>query len=71
MTVGMPCSYGVAWVRQARNEMPSTSAPSRMLMIDRVRRALRPAGGLNALTPLEIASRPVRDDPPLANARSR
>ncbi len=36
-------------------------------MTTRVRRALRPSGGLNALTPLEIASRPVSDDPPLAN----
>ena len=37
-------------------------------MIDRVRRALRPSGGLNALTPLDTASSPVSDEPPLANA---
>ena len=33
-------------------------------------RALRPSGGLNALTALEIASMPVSDEPPLANACS-
>jgi hypothetical protein len=40
------------------------------LIKDSVRRALTPAGGLKALTPLEIASKPVSDDPPLANALS-
>ena len=39
-------------------------------MIDNVRRAFGPTGGLNALTPLEIASRPVSDAPPFANALS-
>ena len=40
-------------------------------MIDRVRRAFDPDGFLNALTPFEIASRPVSDEPPLAKALSR
>ncbi len=35
-----------------------------------VLRALRPTGFLNALTPFEIASRPVSDAPPLAKAFS-
>ena len=39
-------------------------------MIDNVRRALGPLGFWNALTPSEIASSPVSDEPPLANARS-
>lgn len=34
------------------------------------RRALTPSGGWKVDTPLLIASSPVRDDPPLANARS-
>ena len=33
-------------------------------------RALRPSGGLNALTAFDTASMPVSDDPPFANARS-
>ena len=39
-------------------------------MIVRTRRALRLSGGRKALTVLEIASTPVSDEPPLANARS-
>ena len=31
--------------------------------------SVRPSGGRNALTPLDTASNPVRDEPPLANAR--
>ena len=50
--------------------MPSTSEPSSTLMIDSVRRAFTPSGRLNALTPFEIASSPVSDEPPLANALS-
>ena len=34
------------------------------------RRALMPSGLRKALTVLEIASTPVSDEPPLANARS-
>ena len=33
-------------------------------------RAFLPSGGLNALTAFETASMPVRDEPPLANARA-
>jgi hypothetical protein len=38
--------------------------------VTRTWRALRPSGGLNALTALETASMPVSDEPPLANAFS-
>jgi len=51
--------------------MPSTRLPRMTLMIVRVLRAFTPSGRLNALTPLEIASSPVSDEPPLANALSR
>ena len=33
--------------------------------------ALRPSGDLKRETPLDIASKPVREDPPFANARSK
>ena len=36
-------------------------------MMTSVRRALSPWGGRNVLTPLEIASRPVSEEPPFAN----
>ncbi len=36
-----------------------------------VRRGVAACGAWKALTPLEIASSPVSDDPPLANALSR
>ena len=39
-------------------------------MITSVWRALRASGLRKVLTPLEIASSPVSDDPPLANERS-
>lgn len=39
-------------------------------MVIRVRRALRPCGSRKAEMPLEIASSPVREEPPLANERS-
>src|SRR6516162_8447760 len=54
----------------AKYETPATRKPSMRLIKDSVRRALTPAGGLNALTPFEIASRPVSDDPPFAKALS-
>ena len=71
MTVGVPSAYGVACVDQASTETPSTRQPNSTLMIESVRRAFGPAGGLKTLTPLEIASSPVSDEPPLAKARSR
>ena len=40
-------------------------------MITRVRRALTCSGSLNNDTPSEIASSPVKDEPPFANARSK
>ena len=39
-------------------------------MVTSTRRALGPSGGRKDPTPFEMASRPVSDDPPLANARS-
>ena len=39
-------------------------------MMTSTRRALRPWGARKALTPFDIASRPVSDDPPFANERS-
>ena len=71
MTVGDPLSYGTAWVSCASHDTPATREPSMMLIVTRVRRALRPWGRSKALTPLEIASSPVSEDPPLAKARSR
>ena len=38
-------------------------------MTTRVWRALRAAGSRKAPTPLEMASRPVSEEPPLANDR--
>ena len=40
-------------------------------MITKVRRAFTCSGVLNNATPSEIASNPVKDDPPFANARSK
>ena len=40
-------------------------------MITNVRRALTCSGVLKSATPSEIASSPVREDPPFANARSK
>ena len=40
-------------------------------MITSVIRALRASGGRKLATPLEIASSPVSDEPPFANARRR
>ena len=71
ITVGAPLAYGVAWVSHGQEgdcRAPGCRACTHIN--DSVRRALRPLGGLNALTPLEIASSPVSDEPPLANALS-
>ena len=71
MSVGDPVSYVTAWVSWASQETPATSVPSSALMTTNVRRALSPCGGRKMLTPLEIASRPVSDEPPFANDFSR
>ncbi|CAB4687142.1 unannotated protein [freshwater metagenome] len=42
-----------------------------VLIITNVRRALTCAGSLNKATPSEIASSPVKEEPPFANARSK
>ena len=67
-TVGLPETYGTAWVTWARSETPSTSEPRIVDMMTSTRRALRPSGGRKFATPFEIASRPVSEEPPLANA---
>ena len=41
------------------------------LIITSVRLAFTCSGALNSATPSDIASKPVSEDPPLANARSR
>lgn len=68
-TVGEPATYGTAWVQWASRVTPSTKKASTELMTTRVWRACRDAGRRKALTPLEMASRPVSDEPPLANER--
>ena len=69
-TVGTPPVYGAAWVAWASQEIPATREPRMRPSVTSTFRALRPSGGLNALTALDTASMPVSDDPPLANARS-
>ena len=41
------------------------------LIVTRVRRAFTCSGVLNSATPSEIASKPVSEEPPLANARNK
>ncbi len=60
----------MACVRQARNDTPPTSEPRVSDMYSMTFLALMPSGGRNALTPLEIASSPVSEEPPLANERA-
>src|SRR5450756_2974430 len=66
MTVGEPASYATACVWWASHETPATSVPRTQPITTRVLRAFLPCGLRKALTPLEIASSPVSDDPPLA-----
>ncbi len=71
ITVGAPPWNGAAWVCMDSQPTPQTRKASIPDMMPSVRRAFGPFGALNALTPSEIASRPVSDAPPLANALSR
>ena len=48
---------------------PRTRKASTELITTRVWRAWREAGSRKVATPLEMASRPVSDEPPLANDR--
>ncbi|CAM5618593.1 hypothetical protein SANTM175S_04667 [Streptomyces antimycoticus] len=66
----MPSRYGMAWVKWARAETPRTSVPRMQLIVISVRRALGPLRSRKTETLLEIASRPVSEEPPLANERS-
>ena len=68
--MGTPLAYGTAWVMWAIQEMPAIRNITMAPWISRIRRALRPSGGRSALTALDTASMPVREDPPLANARA-
>jgi hypothetical protein len=61
-------SVGTTWSRYARNDSPRNITPSRLPIHIRVVRAFFHSGGLNAGTPLEIASTPVTAAPPDANA---
>ena len=71
MTVVRGSSIGMMWKLVARNVMP-TNRIARMLAITiSVRAAFRASGGLNAGTPVAIASVPVSATAPAANARSR
>ena len=60
-----------AWVQRASSVVPSTRKASTELMTTRVWRAWTEAGRRKLPTPLEMASRPVSDEPPLANERRR
>jgi hypothetical protein len=51
--------------------VPSTKKASTELITMRVWRAWTEAGRRKLPTPLEMASRPVNDEPPLAKARRR
>ncbi len=62
--------YGTGWVMAARALTPSTSEPRMTAIQTMVIRALRDSGRLKMLTPLEMASVPVRAEPPEANERS-
>lgn len=53
-------------MRKASHDTPATRNPSVTAMMTSTRRALSPSGLRKLLTPLEIASSPVSDDPPLA-----
>ena len=61
----------VGWRRWARTEMPRKAVPRMTPIQVRVRPALRLSGALKALTPLEMASTPVRATAPDENARRR
>ena len=71
ITVGVPDSYGIAWILWANHETPRTKVPSNVLITYKVRRAFICSGVLKSATPSEIASSPVKDEPPFANARSK
>ena len=61
-------SVGTTFNLVAMNDRPRNITPSSPPIHIRVVRAFRHSGGLNAGTPLEIASTPVTAAPPDANA---
>ena len=67
---GYSSRYGVACVTWASQATPASNTPRMHAIMVSTRRALRPCGSRNTLTVLEIASTPVSDVPPLANARN-
>src|SRR5579884_1181557 len=68
MTVGVPDTNGIGWVTADSSDRPRNIEPRMVAMATRVLRALSDWGSQNTLTPLEMASVPVRADPPLAKA---
>jgi len=68
MTVGVPDAKGIGWVTDARSDTPSTRDPRITAIRTMVIRALRASGRRKMLTPLEMASVPVRAEPPEAKA---
>src|ERR1700722_893819 len=70
-TVGDPIWYGTACVHRANRVTPSTRKASVELMTTNVWRAFFASGRLKLLTPLEMASSPVSDDPLLAKDRNK
>src|SRR5215831_17764754 len=62
-------SLGTACMCTARYDTPMNSVIAIDPMTSSVRAAFLPVGGLNALTPFEIDSTPVRAAAPEANAR--
>ena len=68
-TDGYPPSFGTASISIARYETPMKKVIARTPRMPSVRAALRAWGRRNALTPLAIASTPVRAVDPEAKAR--
>ncbi|CAB4845681.1 unannotated protein [freshwater metagenome] len=58
-------------MRWANHETPKTRVPRIELIMTKVRRAFTSSGTLKSATPSEIASSPVREDPPFAKARNK
>ena len=71
MTVCLGSSIGRMWKLLARNVIPMNSTARITAIAIRVAAAFRASGGLNAGTPVAIASVPVSATAPEAKARSR
>ncbi len=69
--MGVPDTYGSAWVSAASTDTPRNITPRIVLISTRVVRAFRAWGTRKMLTPLEMASVPVMAELPWAKARRR